>query len=141
MRNNNNCCADGMGGVESMDFKATLKDHLDAIQMKDLKRFTETVSKEDITLIMPNGKLITDYDAFYNLHQGWFSDEDWSLKYSVVKVIETTEICSALLSIEYSDCDEEGNPVFMTYYLNLVFRYVASKWLLVYDQNTIFEAE
>ena len=42
-----------------MDFKKLLDTHLNAINKKDITTFLETVCKDNITLIMPNGKLIT----------------------------------------------------------------------------------
>ncbi len=121
-----------------MIFKETLDLHLQSIASKDYDRFISTVCENKITLIMPNGSLITDYENFSKLHKSWFSDTDWSINYTLISTVETSEICTALLSINYSDCDENGNSISMTYYLHLIFEYMDSKWLLIHDQNTIF---
>lgn len=122
-----------------MNFKDTLQIHLDALQKKDLASFSATISSDSITLIMPNGTLINNRKDFIELHEEWFSDEDWRLNYEVINIEETSEIAYALLSVVYDDCDREGNPVSMNYYLNLIFKKYKEDWLLVFDQNTIFK--
>lgn len=121
-----------------MNFTETLEKHLNALQEKNLGKFLETVCEDKITLIMPNGSLITDYENFYNLHKGWFADEDWNIEYKILDVTEMDEVGIVLLSIDYSDLDEKGDAIQMTYYLNLIFRCFDKEWLLIQDQNTIF---
>lgn len=121
-----------------MEFKQVLNKHLTAMVSKNLSDFVETVSKDNITLIMPNGKLITSFKEFFELHDAWFSDEDWSIEYEIMNIVEKTELSTALLKINYKDIDEKDEIVYLNYYLNLMFEYIDDSWLLVHDQNTIF---
>lgn len=124
---------------KDMEFKDRLNDHLESLKNKDLKTFMETVSTEDITLIMPNGNLITNYKEFYELHKEWFLDEDWTIEYEILKQDEYSNIGTVLLSIVYKDVDENSNPIVMTYYLHLIFKKSGNEWLLIHDQNTIYQ--
>jgi len=122
-----------------MNFNNTLTKHLEAMSNKQFETFMSTVCADRITLIMPNGTLISKYEDFYELHKQWFSDSDWSIDYTILNTIESSGLSSALLSIDYKDLDENGKPVSMTYYLNLMFEEIQNEWLLIHDQNTIYK--
>ena len=47
-----------------MNFNKTLTKHLDAMSNKQFDAFISTVCSEKITLIMPNGTLISKYEDF-----------------------------------------------------------------------------
>ncbi len=117
-------------------FKDALQLHLDSIQKKDLDSFSSTISEDTITLIMMNGTIIDDRNKFMEFHKDWFSDEDWKLNYEIIRMDETDKMAYALLAVHYEDIDIEGKPVFMKYYLNLIFKKYKENWLLVFDQNT-----
>jgi hypothetical protein len=122
-----------------MDFKNTLELHLDSMKNKDLNKFISTVNLENIILIMPNGTLIREKEEFIELHKNWFADNDWDLNYKIINIEESIEISSVLATIDYTDCDAEGNIIKMNYYLNLIFRKEDEKWLLIHDQNTVYK--
>lgn len=119
-----------------MDFDQTLEKHMQAIVQKDIVSFTDTIHRTDITLILPNGKLIQNREEFIQFNQDWFSDPDWKIKYDIVKSQESKEMSFVILFIQYDDLDEEGTPYQQDYYLHLVFEKENGKWLLTYDQNT-----
>lgn len=120
-------------------FKTTLDKHLQAVTTKNIDGFLETVSKEDITLIMPNGSLINDCRAFSDLHKSWFLDDDWSIEYKIIEVKEGKHLSSALLEINYHDLDENNQSIHLHYYLYLLFEKKDHEWLLIHDQNTIIK--
>jgi len=122
-----------------MDFKKLLDTHLNAINKKDITTFLETVCKDNITLIMPNGKLITNYLEFSELHKAWFADEDWSMDYKTVKIDEREFLSSVLLEINYHDVDENNEPTLLNYFLYLLFEKINTSWYLIHDQNTIIK--
>lgn len=121
-----------------MDFKEVLETHLRAIKDKDLETFITTISKDDVTLIMPNGTLINGIKEFIEFHKDWFSDKDWTLNYEIIKIEEGEEISIALLKVDYKDIDLKGNEYSLNYYLTLAFKKSEGKWGLFYDQNTLF---
>src|SRR5699024_12879728 len=104
-----------------MDFNQTLKRHMQAITQKDLVNFTDTIHKTNITLVLPNGKLIQNRKEFIQFNQDWFSNRDWKISYEIVKSQESKEMSFAVLLIHYDDLDAEGNPYHQDYYLHLVF--------------------
>lgn len=121
-----------------MSFKQVLEKHLMALSSKNLTDFLKTVSKTNIILILPNGKLITTYQEFVELHDAWFSDDDWSIEYEVINTVEKPDLCTALLEVNYKDVDENDEIVYLNYFLNLIFERMDDSWFLIHDQNTIF---
>lgn len=124
-----------------MDFKQVLERHMQAIVQKDMASFTDTIHKTNITLILPNGKLIQNREEFIQFNQDWFLDQDWKISYGVVKTQESKEMSFAVMLIHYDDLDPEGKPYHQDYYLHLVFEKENDEWLLIYDQNTFMVKE
>ncbi|WP_152655547.1 DUF4440 domain-containing protein [Oceanobacillus sp. CFH 90083] len=122
-----------------MDFHQALERHMQAMTQKDMKSFADTIHRKDVTLILPNGKLIQDREEFIQFNQDWFSDPDWKMTYDLVKTRESEGMAFALLLIHYDDLDENGNPYHQDYYLHLVFEKEKDEWLLIYDQNTFIQ--
>lgn len=121
-----------------MNFNETLKLHLNYMKDKELDKFVSTVRLDNITVIMPNGTIIKNSAEFIELHKNWFLDTDWELDFKILKTEESAEMAYALVAVDYKDCDNKGNPIYMNYYLNLVFTKHGETWLLVHDQNTIY---
>lgn len=122
-----------------MNFIETLDEHLEAIQTRNLEAFIKTVCLDEIVLILPTGTFIQSGEEFLEMHRGWFGDLDWEMKAKVIHTIETEELCSALLDVQYRDLDEIGQVIEMSYFLHLIFKEKEGKWLLVHDQNTVYE--
>ncbi|WP_203249251.1 YybH family protein [Sporosarcina beigongshangi] len=122
-----------------MDFNQALEQHIQAIVEKDIVSFADTIHKTRITLILPNGKLIQNREEFIQFNEDWFSDQDWTITYDVVKLQESKEMSFAVMLIHYDDLDEEGKPYHQDYYLHLVFEKDNGEWLLTYDQNTFIK--
>lgn len=121
-----------------MDFRVTLSYHLESLRERKLDDYLKTVCLDKVFLIMPNGSVINDGDKFIEFHKEWFADTDWEMDCEILKIVEGTELAYTLIEVLYKDIDEEGNPLSMNYYLNLTFRKIGDRWLLVHDQNTVF---
>ncbi|MEZ4712763.1 MAG: nuclear transport factor 2 family protein [Caldilineaceae bacterium] len=125
-----------------MTFEQTLQRHLTAVQNRDIDTFLKTIANDGtLTLIMPNGSLWQDYDEIAELHQEWFSDPDWQMTTELLSTRESAEMASALLLVNYTDVDEEGDPVEFQYYLHLLFAKRGADWLVIHDQNTMLDTE
>lgn len=124
-----------------MSFETTLRTHLDAIQRRDLPAFVATLtSAPELTLILPNGALISGRDEVISFNAEWFADPDWRLSYETVRTLEAGAMAFALLLVTYDDLDASGQPYQIHYYLQLVFRQEDGAWRLVHDQNTSIPA-
>lgn len=77
---------------------------------------------------MPNETLITTYQDFAKLHEEWFSDNDWSISYELINIIETSDICTAFLSVDYKDVNEKNEPITLFYFLILIFEKKGDSW-------------
>lgn len=117
----------------------TVEKHFKALQNRDLELLLETVNKEKITLILPNGQYSNSYDSYKEINKNWFSEKEWSIDYEIVNqdVINNTGII--LAKIIYSDKDELGNSFSFSYYLTLIFENKPEGWKLIFDQNTIIK--
>lgn len=113
--------------------------HFKALQNRDLELLLETVNKEKITLILPNGQYSNSYDTYKEINKNWFAEKEWSIDYEIVNqdVINNTGII--LAKIIYSDKDELGNSFSFSYYLTLIFENKPEGWKLIFDQNTIIK--
>lgn len=122
-----------------MKFNQALERHMLAIVQKDIVSFADTIHMTNITLILPNGRLVQNREEFIQFNQDWFSDQDWKISYDVVKSQVSKEMSFAVLLIHYDDLDAEGKAYHQDYYLHLVFVKENSEWLLTYDQNTFIK--
>jgi uncharacterized protein (TIGR02246 family) len=122
-------------GEWTMEFAQALAEHLKTIEDRDLEGFLATV-RQDATLILPNGRLLTGKESIGEFHRDWFGDPDWSLHAETVRLESLGDSGFALLSVRYDDIDPEGRPVQRDYHLSLLFARTDGRWLLVHDQNT-----
>ena len=121
-------------------FGGALERHLDALRSKDIDVFLETLPQDGpLTLILPNGKLLSNAQDVIAFHRDWFADEDWSIETHVLRTIVGSEVAAALVRVEYNDLDRQGKPISQTYFLNIIFQRQDDRWLLVHDQNTTIQ--
>lgn len=113
-------------------FDAALQAHFAAIQSRDLEDFIATVTDEpEMTLIFPDGEILTTREAVINLHREWFADITWTWEPQVVGTTVGSDLAYALVRYTYSD---DAAP--RQNWLSLVFRLEDGVWRLVRDQNT-----
>ncbi|MEZ4865912.1 MAG: nuclear transport factor 2 family protein [Caldilineaceae bacterium] len=123
-----------------MTFQQALQRHLTAIQEHDIDTFLETIVADGtLSLILPNGDYLDDYQEIVELHQEWFADPEWRMTTELITQHESDAMASALLLVNYEDVDEEGEAVQFQYFLNLIFVKQGDQWLVVHDQNTMIE--
>lgn len=116
-------------------FERTLAAHLAAIRGRDLERLLPTVA-DDVTLILPGGKLLDGKEAFTKFHEEWFAEKGWTMTFRELRRVETRDLATVLLETEYRDVDDKGAPVVGKSYLAMTFRRAGTRWLLTHDQNT-----
>lgn len=119
-----------------MSFRATLSKHLRAIQARDLESLMDTVSPDELTLVMSDGQVVRSASEFARLHASWFESSSWTLDISQVMIIESASLGVATLLLEYRDDPEGRPPVRQNSILTLVFALREGIWLMVHDQNT-----
>lgn len=119
-----------------MDFPAAVNQHLAAIGERDLDSYLVTVHP-DVTLIMPDGRLLTGRDEVAAVHRDWFGDPDWSWELDLRQTVTAGDTGVAIFGVDYHDLDGEGRPYELSYLLSLVFVRDGDRWLLLHDQNTL----
>ncbi|RMH68783.1 MAG: DUF4440 domain-containing protein [Gemmatimonadetes bacterium] len=125
-----------------MTFTDTLNQHLDAIRTRNITAFLATVIEDDsLNLILPNGAWINNRADFVKFHEEWFSDTEWHAEFEVLSTIERNDMAQALVQMDYSDMDPEGEEYHATIYLGLVFLRQKEQWVLIHSQNTPIQDE
>jgi uncharacterized protein (TIGR02246 family) len=118
-----------------VSFAEAVDRHLAAVTGRDLDAYLATVH-DDVSLVMPNGRLLEGRDAVAEFHRDWFGDPDWSWTLAPIRAAATEHTGVALFAVEYHDLDAAGLPYRMTYLLSLTFTRPGDRWLLLHDQNT-----
>jgi len=118
-----------------MDFDAAVAAHLAAVTGRDLDAYLATVHDE-VTVVLPNGKLLSGRDEVGAFHRDWFADPDWRMDTTPVSTAVTGDTAVTVLAVAYHDVDAAGAAYRKDYLLSLVFARRDGRWLLVHDQNT-----
>jgi len=115
-------------------FQCALREHLAALQAKDVRRFAATLGR-DITVVDGQGGVQSGSTAVLASHAEWFAASDaWSFDYEIVLLREFTGAGLALLDVTYRDHPAATPARFL---LSLIFeREPDNAWKFVYDQNT-----
>ncbi|WP_337176190.1 nuclear transport factor 2 family protein [Paludisphaera sp.] len=119
-----------------MTFRQTLSKHLRAIQGRDLEALIDTISPDQLTMIMSDGVVVRSPSEFARLHASWFESTSWTLDISQVAIIESSALGVATLLLEYRDEPEDRPPVDQKSILTLIFANQDGVWVLIHDQNT-----
>lgn len=118
-----------------MQFSEAVNQHLAAIGRRDLDGFLATVHDE-VSLIMPNGRLLAGRDEVAAFHRDWFDDPDWSWELDLLRTTTVGDSGVATFAVAYHDLDAQGEPYQLSHVLTLIFVRVGDEWLLLHDQNT-----
>ena len=119
-----------------MDFPDALNRHLAAIGARDLDGYLATLHP-DVSLITPNGTLLTGLEEVAKFHRDWFGDPDWSWELDLRRTVTAGDAGLAIFAADYHDLDGQGVPYDLSYLLTLVFVRHGAQWLLLHDQNTL----
>jgi uncharacterized protein (TIGR02246 family) len=111
-------------------FEPALAAHLAAIPARDLPALLATVA-EEVTLILPSGKLVEGKAAFRALHEEWFAERGWTMSFKELRRTVTRDLALVLVETDYREGDQRARN-----YLTLVWKRIGNRWLLVHDQNT-----
>lgn len=120
-------------------FDQTVAAHLNAIQNRDLDELLNTVYKDVVTLILPNGELSQTTKEYEKINYEWFEDKHWSIDADLVQKRIQKETGIALIKITYHDKEASAADSVFQYYLTLVFTLQNDEWKLIFDQNTIIK--
>lgn len=118
-------------------FEATLRDHLAAIEGKDLDRLLATITTgESLTLIFPDGERWDTRRQYVDFHRDWFRDTRWTMKTHVERTIERGDMALAFVRYRFDTTRDDGTASHSDTWLTLVFVKEGGAWRLVFDQNT-----
>jgi len=121
--------------LDVMDLDAALAAHLAAIRRRDLGAFAATVH-QDVTVVLPNGRLISGRDDVVAFHRQLFADAGWRMELTPEGRSIAGDTAVARFVVDYHEDDGAGGAYDRRYRLALVFSRQGGEWLLLHDQNT-----
>lgn len=116
------------------DFDAALRDHLRAIEERDIGAFvSHLTSQEVLYTIVQNGHAFESRQELIELHAEWFKDRDWIWNGTVLQTVVGQDVAMALVKYDYRrSCAEAPVSSWLTY----VFRLEGQEWKIVHDHST-----
>lgn len=126
--------------MSELSLDEAVERHLNTIAERDLSGFEETIVMDDrLRMILPNGRVLQGADEVVAFHKDWFADPDWSMVVERQNRFAAAGMGYVLCRVTYNDLDREGQPYALRYWLTLTFVHEHGRWLLIHDQNTIFD--
>lgn len=120
--------------VEAPDFRASVENHLQAVETRNFEEFRSTLTRtDDLHVIFPGGTRLESTQAVLDFHEDWFRDTEWVFDTEIDKIIEGTTQSTALIRYSFKDTPE-GDPRYA--WLVLTFQLEDGEWRLIHDQNT-----
>lgn len=117
-------------------FRVALERHLRAIRERNLEALALTLPRDDLLLVMADGKVERRTSAFLAAHRDWFRSTDWTLEVTPIQVWEEGDTGIAVLRLDYRETPSDRPWVKQPSILTLVFQPRQGEWVMVLDQNT-----
>jgi len=115
-----------------MSFDDALREHLAAIEARDVELLASTISERTLVLVTAKGEVSTEPAHFLALHRDWFASPTWSLETRLLHVHRGLDLATCVLELRYRDEPAVDERSIVT----LVFALENERWVLVQDQNT-----
>ena len=130
------CKPGGENKTGDLSFGQGLRNHLDAVENRDIKKLGPTVGK-DVMVIGPDGHVMKSKIQFMEFHKNWFKMDHWQWKAKILETKSNDSMGYGLVEYRYTEKDSTGAQVHESNaYLILVFQNSGKGWQLVHDQNT-----
>lgn len=114
-------------------FDNALAEHLEALQSRDIERFSATVG-DDVCVVDGRGSVMRGRPSVLQSHAQWFASADpWTFNYTVALRPDLGDAGLALIDVTYRQTPAAHAGRFL---LSLVFeRSNDGTWQCVFDQN------
>lgn len=131
--------AAGRSAPAGPSLQATLDAHLAAINARSLDALLATVTAgAKLTLILPDGQILSTREQYRQLHVEWFAEDDWRMLFEQQELRELGDVGIALVKYQAQARLPDGTyQTRREALLSLVFARENGQWRLVYDQNTV----
>lgn len=121
-----------------MNHHPALQTYLDAVASRNLAALMPLIGPE-VTLVLPQGQLLTGPAEFETFHREWFADPDWKLQADLVRSRADAKTAVFVLHVTYLDKNQAGKLVSFSYFLSLSFVQAGGRWSLILDQSTLVQ--
>jgi len=122
------------------DFKAVLKNHLNAVSNKDLKLLKSTMSPNgEMQLILPGFEIMYSVEKFMNYHENWFKDSTWTFETKILNTEIGDKVGLGVTEIVYREPDRNGEPYFNRMIVSYVLKKIDSNWYIIKDHASSIE--
>ena len=114
--------------------KQTFEKYIQAIHQADLEALFETVSEQTQFLFLTaHGTRIVTRKGYYQFHQRWFQEENWSMPVELIEVHEGRDYGYTVALFHYRQRLPSGEWYCLDSYFTLIFRKERGKWKVVAD--------
>jgi len=108
--------------------------YVKAIHSSDLKSLFSTVTgKDDFYFLTSSGKLIDSRKGYYKFHKEWFDDDNWNIKFDLLKAKEFENCGYTIAKYEYKGISPEGKQYISNSYFTLLFHKENNTWRVIAD--------
>jgi ketosteroid isomerase-like protein len=108
-----------------------LNDHLEAISLRDIDRFADTLAADDVRFVGGDGKILEGKENVVSAHREWFMAQNWRFDPEILWTREEAGTGLALTRVRYTESDRTRE-----FLLLFIFADEDGSWKLLYDQNT-----
>jgi len=121
-------------------FIDALREHIASVEAKDFRRMIKTIPEDGpLHLILPNGRSFETAEEFRELHEPWFYEDDWSIKFHVRYTDIGDEYGFAVAEATHRKTDDQGIETVHKMHVTYVLKIVEYRWKIVKDHASTWE--
>jgi len=114
--------------------KQAFANYVQAVQKADLEALFETVTeRKQFIFLTAQGNRITSRKGYYQFHQRWFKEEDWTMPVELLAVHEGQDYGYTVALFHYKQKLASGEWYCLDSYFTLIFRKEGGEWKVVAD--------
>jgi len=122
------------------DFIEALREHIASVEAKDFRRMIKTIPSDgDLTLVLPDGKKFTTAEEFRELHEPWFNQPEWSIKFQVLFTDVASEYGIAVCEATHRKPGENDVELVHKMHVTYAFKKIDDNWNMVMDHASTLE--
>lgn len=122
--------------ANSKSFHTALRKHTKAISDRDIETLKAMMSPDGLMhLIRPNTAVVYTTDNYIKYHESWFSDTNWSIKFSITDSEVGEDVGMAITDVLYQVPERDGKPYWNKMTISFVLKKTDGNWYVISDHS------